>query len=254
MIARGLHRTCKPELILDDLKQSDFKILSVDNLTKKKNVNDRQIVEQLPLFMLTFDHSEDTKKIFSIAHILNTKVKIEAIKKPRNQVPQCKRCQRFEHTRAFCQREARCVRCAGSHLTADCKADRKAPPKCSNCHQSHPANYRGCLVAKELQKRRAAKKKVDVPKPKKAEVQKPKQQKLPIPAKTKEGSYADVVRKNSVIPLGQKSQRKATNNDDLKSTIHLLLSKVNEISLRLEKIEIRHAKSHVGNSKSLLKK
>lgn len=255
VIARGLHPSCKPELILDDLKQKGFSVLSVVNLTMKKKVNEKQIVEKLPLFMLTFDHSEDIQKIFSIAYIVNTKVKIEAIKKPRNQVPQCKRCQRFEHTKAFCQREARCVRCAGCHLTTDCTQDKNVPPKCSNCNEAHPANYRGCVVAKELQKRRAAKKKVDAPKPKAAEVQKPKQNiHIHTPSKTRTGSWADVVRKNSVVPSRQKSQRKLTLNDDPTSIFDLLLSKIDEISSRLEKIEKRYANNHIEPPRSILKK
>lgn len=31
---------------------------------------------------------------------------------------------------------------------------RDVPPKCSNCAGAHPANYRGCLIARELQIRR----------------------------------------------------------------------------------------------------
>lgn len=248
VIVRGLHPTCRPELILDDLKHEGFKVLSVVNLTKKKKVNDKQIVEHLPLFMLTFDHSEDIKKIFSITHIVNTKVKIEAIKKQRNQIPQCKRCQRFEHTKAFCKREARCVKCAGSHLTADCTIDRKAPPKCSNCQEAHPANYRGCVIAKELQKRRAVKKKADV---QRSNI---KQQKQITLSKPETGSYADVVRKNSVIPMRQKTQKNLTLNDNPVTHFDLLLQKIEEISSRLSKIEERYASRNIGTPRTILKK
>jgi hypothetical protein len=189
VIARGLHPTCNTEYIVDDLKQQGLKILSAVNLTKKKKINDKQVIEPLPLFMLTFDHNEDVKKVFSIVHIVHTKVKIEAMRKQTEQIAQCKRCQRYGHTQSFCNREARCVKCAGSHLTFECKLDNKVPPKCSNCNEAHPANYRGCMVAKELQKRRAANKKVDATKA--------KQHKLPTSKPSlKNGSYSDVVRKS----------------------------------------------------------
>ena len=42
------------------------------------------------------------------------------------------------------------------------------PAKCANCAESHPASYRGCLVAKELQKRREEQKQ------KNKEISKPK--------------------------------------------------------------------------------
>lgn len=255
VIARGLHPTCKPENIVDDLKAQGFNALSAINLTKKKKVKDTQIKDPLPLFMLTFDHSEDIKKIFSITHIVKTKVKIEAIRKRREQIPQCKRCQRFEHTQSFCKREARCVKCAGSHLTIECTLDKKAPPKCSNCHEAHPASYRGCMVAKELQKRRMAKKKVDVTKA--------KQQKLPTQSTVKEGSYADAVRKGiSVSALNPKSSVKVHKSPKKGNSVEDLLiqnlermnNKFDEISKRLEKIEKRYASMHIGTPRRILKK
>lgn len=248
VIVRGLHPTCKPELIQEDLKLEGFNVLSVVNLTRKKRVEDKQTVVNLPLFMLTFDYKEDTKKIFAITHILNTKVKIEAIRKPRNQIPQCKRCQRFEHTQAFCKRDARCVKCGGSHLTADCIIDKKVAPKCCNCQEAHPANYRGCVVAKELQKRRAMKKKADVQSSNK------KQQKQITLSKPTRGSYADVVRKNSVIPVRQKTQKNLTLNETPMTHFDLLFQKIEEISSRLSKIEEQYASRNIGTPRTILKK
>jgi hypothetical protein len=189
VIARGLHPTCDPKYIVEDLEQSGFNILSAVNLKKKLKIDNKQIVKSLPLFMLSFDHSEDIKKIFSIAHIVSTKVTIEAIRTERENIPQCKRCQLFGHTKAFCNRKPRCVKCAGSHLTFECTLDKKAPPKCSNCQEAHPANYRGCAVAKELQKRRKAKKKV--------EIKEPKQQNLSSARTVKGKLYSEVVKKST---------------------------------------------------------
>lgn len=242
VIARGLHPTCNPEYISEDLKLAGFNVISVVNLTKKKKVNDKQIVEPLPLFMLTFDNSEDTKKVFSIKHIVNTKVKIEALRKSRDQVPQCKRCQRFEHTQAFCKREPRCVSCSGNHLTIECKVDRKAPPKCANCHEAHPANYRGCLVAKELKKRRQMKKK--------ANVTKPKPQKIPTPKVVQGQLFSEVVKKTNSErkSLGKSSAQPAKNphnsskEDLFMSTLERMINRMDEISARLEKIENRYAR------------
>jgi len=36
----------------------------------------------------------------------------------------------------------------------DCKVVRNLAPKCINCKGQHPANYKGCEVAVELQKMR----------------------------------------------------------------------------------------------------
>uniref|UniRef100_UPI002FDBBA73 hypothetical protein n=1 Tax=Streptomyces sp. IBSBF 2390 TaxID=2903533 RepID=UPI002FDBBA73 len=102
------HPNCTPERIAKDLISSGFNFISAINITKKTKVNDKQKADPLPLFMLTFDHSEDIKKIFSITHIVKTKVKIEALRKQKDQLIQCKRCQRFEHTKSFCKRESFC--------------------------------------------------------------------------------------------------------------------------------------------------
>uniref|UniRef100_A0A1B0CQQ0 Nucleic-acid-binding protein from transposon x-element n=1 Tax=Lutzomyia longipalpis TaxID=7200 RepID=A0A1B0CQQ0_LUTLO len=44
--------------------------------------------------------------------------------------------------------------CLGSHLTKDCdRKERSEDVKCVNCGRNHPANYRGCEVYKELQRK-----------------------------------------------------------------------------------------------------
>jgi len=66
-------------------------------------------------------------------------------------LPQCKNCQSWGHTKSYCHKESRCVKCAGKHTTESCSKPKEVPPKCYNCGENHPANYRGCVVAKELQ-------------------------------------------------------------------------------------------------------
>lgn len=38
------------------------------------------------------------------------------------------------------------------HLTVNCDKPKTAQPKCVHCGEGHPASYRGCMVAKEIQK------------------------------------------------------------------------------------------------------
>lgn len=82
------------------------------------------------------------------------RVKIEPLKKNSRLIPQCKKCQGYNHTQKYCGREVRCVKCAGKHDAKACPENRNNPAKCVNCKGQHPANYRGCEVAKELQKLR----------------------------------------------------------------------------------------------------
>ncbi|KAF0722836.1 Uncharacterized protein FWK35_00027872, partial [Aphis craccivora] len=82
-----------------------------------------------------------------------TKVKIEA---PRinKLTPQCLNCQNYGHTRTYCNNHPRCVRCGENHRTDVCTKSRDLPAKCALCNGDHPANYRGCLVFKNLQQLR----------------------------------------------------------------------------------------------------
>ena len=109
---------------------------------------------RLPLFILTFHKDEGINKIYNIQYICRMKIKIEALKSSKL-IVQCKKCQRYGHTQNFCKRDPKCVKCAGDHLTVDCTKPKKLQnPKCANCGESHPASYRGCVIAKELQKGR----------------------------------------------------------------------------------------------------
>lgn len=48
----------------------------------------------------------------------------------------------------------RAVLNAGEHLSVTCDKPKDTKPKCVNCSGNHTANFRGCIIAKELQKRR----------------------------------------------------------------------------------------------------
>lgn len=103
--------------------------------------------------MLTFAPDADVKKIHEIKYICNMKVSIENLRKNKL-IPQCKKCQQFGHTQNFCKNAYKCVKCGSAHETAQCMKEKSAPPKCCNCGEAHPANYRGCCVAKKLQELR----------------------------------------------------------------------------------------------------
>lgn len=100
--------------------------------------------------MLSFDKEEDVNQIYSIKSILGCKVDIQQLKVSKL-IPQCKRCQAYGHTQKYCSKEPRCVKCTGKHLKKDCQKPAEMKPKCIHCGEAHPASYRGCAVAKELQ-------------------------------------------------------------------------------------------------------
>ena len=74
-------------------------------------------------------------------HVLNTIVQVEPVKQQKL-VPQCRNCQAFGHTKNYCNKQPRCVKCAGKHSTIECNRE-ISQPKRSNCDGPHPATYRG---------------------------------------------------------------------------------------------------------------
>jgi hypothetical protein len=100
--------------------------------------------------MLTFDRTENIKKIYEISDIRGMRVEVTPYRKT-GLLPQCKNCQSWGHTKSYCHKEPRCVKCAGKHTTESCNKPKEVPPKCYNSGENHPANYRGCTVAKGLQ-------------------------------------------------------------------------------------------------------
>ena len=147
VMARGIHHLTDKQDIVDDLKNQGYKIIDVTNILNWKK-------EPMHLHMLTFENSQDVKKVFAIKRIAYQTTKIEELKKSSKRIVQCQNCQGYNHTRSYCHKPACCVKCAGPHPTAECKKSKDIPPKCANCKEPHTANYRGCIVAKELQKLR----------------------------------------------------------------------------------------------------
>ncbi|CAH0389637.1 unnamed protein product [Bemisia tabaci] len=177
VVVRGLHQSTPVEEIIDDLKDKGFKAIGASNVkivewieiqqpqpNQQAQVDPSQQVYQkqfkkkligLPIFHILFENTQDVEEIFSIKSILHTRIVVEPLKKGDDVVPQCLRCQAYGHTRKYCFRAPRCVRCAGDHFSDKCELGKfTKDPLCVNCGEKHPANYRGCAVAKAIQKQR----------------------------------------------------------------------------------------------------
>lgn len=145
IVIKNLH----PSTPVDEIKLA---IEASGNRVRGEIINARKGPNKIPLpvFFVNLEPSANNKEVKEIKYIFNTKVVIEdPIKK--NTIAQCTRCQQYGHTKNNCMRPYRCVKCAEGHRTADCpKKDRNTPAKCALCFSNHPANYKGCLVYKEI--------------------------------------------------------------------------------------------------------
>lgn len=242
VMVKNLHNTCKPESIKNYLIAKGFKIIEV--------VNKRSFKTKLPLnmFMLTFDNEESIKNIYEISYILGCKVEVHPIKTSKL-IPQCKKCQSYGHTQKYCAKEARCVKCAGKHHTMECKKPDNEQPKCVHCGEAHPANYRGCLVAKELQKIKNQKmKKPKIYNKERNDNNKEVNTVLPKPKIISNmQSYAEVLKKpdsNQRIP----SQPQ---NDVMNQTLQRILTEITKIKESLKTVNNRIDKLENKNDKAV---
>lgn len=129
---------------------------------------------------------------------------------------QCKKCQSFGHTHNFCSKDPRCVKCAGMHDTKNCTKLKVDKVQCIHCGLDHPASYRGCLIAKELQKI-------------KSQAEKPKKQK----------TYAEITADNNQNSAAKKemSKQSESKEKDINQTLQLILRRLDNFDARIKNLE-----------------
>jgi len=142
VVIRNIHPSTSTEL--------EHRLFEVRQIT---NVLHKTTKRPLPLFFVDLEPTEQSNDIFQLSSILHTKIKVEEPYKPKV-ISQCLNCQDYGHTRTYCGYSARCVRCSSNHPSSECTKSRDTPAKCVLCSGDHPANYRGCSVYKELQRRK----------------------------------------------------------------------------------------------------
>lgn len=147
VVIRYLHQSTPPELIQQELAKHG-------HITRNVAPVIHPVSKQtLPLFFVDLEPRANNTDIFDLELLCYTKIKVEEPHKQRL-IVQCKRCQEYGHTKSYCQHRPRCVKCAGEHLTQECGKHNTTPPICALCHGEHPANYKGCMVHRELQRSR----------------------------------------------------------------------------------------------------
>lgn len=143
VVIKGLHHSTS----LSDIKAM---LLSLGHQVRSvRNVVSRVTKMPLPMFFVDLDPSENNNDIFNIHSFDRAIIQVEAPKKF-DDIVQCFRCQDYGHTKSYCRKEFRCVKCGVGHPTNECKKARDVPPKCVHCQGIHTANYKGCILYKKL--------------------------------------------------------------------------------------------------------
>ena len=144
MVLCHIHHSTEIESIKEEIESHGHKVRNIVNMRQKITK------KPLSLFAVEMQPADNNKSIYTIEYLLNMKIKFE-VPHYNREIPQCTNYQRYSHTKNFCSRAPRCVKCTGSHRTSDClRKERSDQVKCVLCEGNHPANYKGCEIYKQL--------------------------------------------------------------------------------------------------------
>jgi len=150
VVLKNLHHSISTNYISQELTELGFSVRNVTNIKK------RQSNDPLPLFFIDLNPEISDPDIFKLETLYYSKIKIQE-PHTRRDFPQCHQCQNYGHTRSYCNRKPRCVRCGQDHLSDICENSKDLPATCALCGEGHPSNYKECTVHKQLQKSRTTK-------------------------------------------------------------------------------------------------
>lgn len=146
VVLRGLHASENTKEISNELHEIGHEVRQI------VNIRHRATKEPLPVFYVDLEPKPNNKAIFDVKYLNNMKITFEAPYK-KKEIIQCKRCQRFGHSKNQCFRPYRCVKCGSAHPTTTCTKKPDTDATCANCDEKHPASYKGCKIYKQYREK-----------------------------------------------------------------------------------------------------
>lgn len=146
IVIRGIPECIPIEEIKYELTEMKFEILSISRMNKK--IDNQKI--PMPLIFAELPLTTDSKQIFNITHINYLKIIVEPLRIKKTDIIQCHHCQGYGHTQTKCHLIPKCIKCLENHIWKDCPKLKTEEPRCTNCEGTHPANYKGCPIYKQL--------------------------------------------------------------------------------------------------------
>lgn len=136
VMIRNIPISLTEDEIKAELLNKKFPILKITRLYNKQRL-------PIPICAAELQKTANANEIFKLEKLNYCIVTVEP-RRTSKDIAQCKRCQRFGHTKNYCQLEPRCVKCTGAHWYTECPKTPEQAVQCCNCQEKHPANWRGC--------------------------------------------------------------------------------------------------------------
>lgn len=131
---------------MNKLLDMEFPVIKVVRLLKKDKT-------PTPLCIIELKKCEEASDIFNLTRLNHSVVSVEYRRKEKN-IPQCTKCQRYGHTKNYCNLTPRCVKCASDHHYSKCTKTSNEKPICVNCGEEHTANYKGCTYFQKINEKK----------------------------------------------------------------------------------------------------
>jgi hypothetical protein len=120
--------------IKEELKKKGHTVRNILNIRHRVNKY------FLSMFYVDLEPKENIKEIFNLQYLNNMKINVVPPYK-KNTIIQCTRCQLYGHSKTYCKRPYKCVKCGGNHVTTECQKSKETPAKCALCSGEPTANY-----------------------------------------------------------------------------------------------------------------
>jgi hypothetical protein len=101
------------------------------------------------MFYVDLEPQQNNKDIYNLQYLSNMKIMVEPPNK-NHTIIQCTRCQLYGHSKSYCTRPYKWVKCGSTYMTTDCQKSKDTPAKCALCSGGHTANFKGCTVYRDL--------------------------------------------------------------------------------------------------------
>jgi len=82
------------------------------------------------MFFVDLEPKQNNKEIYNLQYLNNMKITVEPPNKKCAFI-QCTICQLYGHSKSYCTRPYKCVKCGGNHMTTDCQKSKETPVKCA---------------------------------------------------------------------------------------------------------------------------
>jgi hypothetical protein len=114
IVIKHLHFSTNLQEIEQELNKEGHKVRNI------LNARSQMTKEPFNLFFVDLEPATNNKEIYKLARLQNKTTATEPPRKAKG-IPQCMQCQRYGHTRSYCNKPYVCVKCGGSHTTQSCK-------------------------------------------------------------------------------------------------------------------------------------